>query len=219
MQLFSRLRFAAGTAAGAVALSALAAGCGGATPVTSFTGSPSFQQQTQPNSAAAKQTAQQNLRSDLTALLKDARVLSTEDTIPYDLSVLATDYGTEQQDWQSEQSDGCSSVAADSNLIAWDASMVNRDLGSLQTDITGLQTGNIATVGSELTSVQNDLKTLKLLGVTPQVTITAQVAAGNKAVDSANNTLNAADATATSTSARARQVLASAQQWAKQHAC
>jgi hypothetical protein len=219
MQHFTRLRFAAGTAVGTVVLSALVAGCGGATPVASFTGNPAFQQQTQPNSSAAKQVAQQNLRSDLTALLKDAKVLATEDTIPYDLSVLASDFSTEQQDWQSEQSDSCSSVPTDENLIAWDASMVSRDVGSLQTDITGLQTGNIATVTNDLSNVQNDLKTMKLLGVTPQVTITAQVAAGDKAVNGTNNAVDAADVTATSTSAKARTIVASAQQWAKQHSC
>jgi hypothetical protein len=218
MQHFTRLRFAAGTAVGTVALSALVAGCG-ASAATSFTGNPAFQQQTQPNSSAAKQVAQQNLRSDLTALLKDAKALSTEDTIPYDLSVIATDFGTEQQDWQSEQSDGCSSVAADASLITWDASMVSRDIGSLQTDITGLQTGNIATVGNDLSNVQNDLKTLKLLGITPQVTITAEVAAGDKAVNGTNNAVDTADTKASSTSAQARKIVVSAQQWAKQHAC
>jgi hypothetical protein len=214
MQHFTRLRFAAGT----LALSALAAGCG-SSPVTSFTANPAFQQQTQPNPAAAKQAAQQNLRNDLVALKKDARTLAGEDTISLDLSTLASDYGNEQQDWQSEQSDGCSSVAADEGLVAWDAQSVSRDAAGLQTDLTGLQSGNVAAVTNDLSDVHNDLSALKLLGITPQVTTSAEVAAGNKVLNSANDAINAAYATGASTSARAQRLLVNAQNWAKKHAC
>lgn len=177
MPHFARLRFAAGT---------VAAGCASA-PAVSFAANPAFQEQTQPNSATATRAAQQNLRNDLAALKKDAKILAGEDTIGLDMAALASDYGNEQQDWQSEQS--------------------------------GLQTSNVAAVSNDLSDVRDDLTALKLLGVTPQVTTSSQVAAGNKVLDSANDAINAAYAKSASVNKRAQRLLVSARDWAKKHAC
>lgn len=215
-QHLSCSRLAAG--ATLAALATLAAGCGGPTAAP-FTGNPAFQQQVQPDSAAATQAAQQNLVSDLAALKKDARVLTSQTTIGTDLSTLSADFRTQQQDWQSEQSDRCSAAAADARLVAWDAQTVSRDAGALQGDLTSMQASGITTVTNDLTNIQNDLEALRLLGISPQVTTSAEVSQGNQALRTADGTMTSAGTTATSKSGQSQQILASAQQWAKQHAC
>lgn len=217
MRHFTRSRFAA-AAVTLAGLATLAAGCGGPAAAP-FAGNPAFQRQVQPDSTAAKQAAQQNLVSDLAALKKDARALTSQTTVASDLSTLTADFGTERQDWQSEQSDGCSSAAADAGLVAWDAQTVSRDAGALQGDLTSMQTNGITTVTNDLTNIQNDLEALKLLDISPQVTTSAEVDAGNQALRTANGTMTSAGTKAKSTGDQSQQILASAQQWAKQHAC
>jgi hypothetical protein len=217
MHQFTRLR----CVAGAVALSgltALAAGCGGPAG-TPFTSNPTFQQQMQPNSTAAKQVAQQNLVSDLALLKKDAKSLSKDTTVPGDLTTLSAALTTEQQDWQQMQHDSCSSMASDTQLVAFDAQTVSRDAASVTGDVTGMQTGDIAAVTNDLGNIQNDLSALKTLGTTPQVTTTTQVTAGTKAMQSANDMITTVSMSVRTLSAEGTQYLASAQKWAKEHTC
>jgi hypothetical protein len=216
MQHFTRSRFTAAM----VALSAVAtltAGCAGSTAVP-VDGNPAFQQQ-MPDASAGTRVAQQNLVTDLAALKKDAKKLTTLTTISLDLSTLSAALNAERQDWQSEQSDGCSSVAGDARLVAWDAETVSRDAGTLRGDLTQLQAGDVKTVSDDLTNVQNDLSALQLLGLTPQVTSSAEVAAGTYAVERAQDKMTAADSTRNATASTAGQIAESAQEWAKQHAC
>ena len=214
MQHFTRLRFAAGT----VTLAALAAGCGGSAAVLPV-GNPTLQQQVQASASAALQVAQQNLLSHLATLKKDARTLTTEPTIRSDVSTLTTDFGTQQQDWQSERSDNCSSLSDDANLVTFDARTVTRDIETVQTDLTALQTGDVTTVTNDLSNVQNDLQTLKLLGLSPQVASGTEITAGNQALQTADNTMKSASAKVRSVGANSRQLVVTAQKWAKQHGC
>ena len=218
MHQFTRSRLVAGAVA-LSGLSVLAAGCGGSSAVTSFAGNPTFEQQVQPNSTAAAQTAQQNLVSDLAQLTKDAKSLSKDITIPNDLTTLSAALTTEDQDWQQMQHDGCSSMPTDAQLVAFDAQTVSRDATSLQTDVTGMQAGDIAAVSNDLDTIQNDLSALKTLGTTPQVTTATQVTAGTKATQNASNLITSDSKSANALSVKGTQYLASAQQWAKQHTC
>ena len=218
MHQFTRSRLVAG----AVALSGiavLAAGCGGGSAGTPFNGNPTFQQQVQPNSTAAAQVAQQNLVSDLAQLMKDAKSLTKDTTVPGDLTTLSAALTTEDQDWQQMQHDSCSSMASDAQLVVFDAQTVSRDATSLQGDAGGMQTGDIAAVSNDLANIQNDLSALKTLATTPQVTTTIQVSAGTKAVHGANDMINSVDKSENALSAKGTQYLASAQRWAKQHTC
>jgi len=218
MHQFTRSRLVVG----AVALSALAvltAGCGGGSAATSFAGNPTFQQQLQPNSTAAAQVAQQNLVTDLAQLKKDAKSLTKDTTVPGDLTTLSAAVTTEQQDWQQMQHDSCSSMTSDQQVVVFDDQTVSRDATSLQGDVGGMQTGDIAAVSNDMTAIQNDLSSLKTLGIAPQVTTTTQVTAGTTATQSADDMINSVNKSADALSAKAAQYLASAQQWAKQHAC
>jgi hypothetical protein len=216
MQHFTRSRFAA-TMVALSGLATLAAGCGGSTAVP-VDGNPAFQQQ-MPDATAGTRVAQQNLVKDLATLKKDTKTLTKQATISLDLSTLSAALKAERQDWQSEQSDGCSSVADDARLVAWDAETVSRDAGTLRGDLAQLQAGDVTTVSNDLTNVQNDLSALKLLGLTPQVSSAAEVAAGTYAVESASDKMMAADSTRNATATTAGQLADSAQDWAKQHAC
>ena len=216
MQHFTRSRFAA--AMGALALlPALAAGCAGSTAVP-VDGNPAFQPRV-PDATAGTRVAQQNLVKDLAALKKDTKKLTNQTMISLDLSALAAALKAERQDWQSEQSDSCSSVADDARLVAFDAETVSRDARTLRGDLTQLQAGDVTDVSNDLTNVQNDLSALKLLGLTPQVTSSAEVAAGTYAVESASDKMMAADSTRNATASTAGRLSNSAQEWAKQHAC
>ena len=218
MHQFTRSRLVAG----AVTLSGiavLAAGCGGGPAVTSFAGNPTFAQQAQPNSTAARQVAQQNLVSDLAQLKKDAKSLTKDITVPTDLTTLSAAVTAEEQDWQQMQQDSCSSMASDTGLVVFDAQTVSRDATSLQTDVVGMQAGDIATVYNDLSTIQNDLSALKTLGTTPQVTTTTQVAAGTKVMQSANTMIDSDAKSKNALSVKGAQYLASAQKWAKQHTC
>lgn len=217
MHQFTRVRFVVGAVA-LSGLTALAAGCGSSAG-TPFTGNPTFQQQIQPNSTAAKQVAQQNLVNDLAQLKKDAKTLTKDGTLPFDLTTLSTALTTEQQDWQQMQQDSCSSMASDGQLVAFDAQTVSRDATNLQTDVLGMQEGDIAAVNNDLSDIQNDLSALKTLGTTPQVTTATEVTAGTKAIDSANDMIKSDSKSQTTLSAKGNQYLASAQAWAKKHTC
>jgi hypothetical protein len=214
MHQFTRSRLVAGAVA-LSGLSVLAAGCGGGSAVTSFAGNPTFEQQVQPNSTAARQVAQQNLVSDLAQLKKDAKSLTKDTTVPTDLTTLSVALTTEEQDWQQMQHDSCSSMASDAQLVVFDAQTVSRDATSLQSDVVGMQAGDIATVDNDLSDIQNDLSALKTLGTTPQVTTTTQVTAGTKA----SNMINSDAKSKNALGVKGAQYLASAQQWAKQHTC
>jgi hypothetical protein len=218
MHQFTRSRLVAGAVA-LSGLSVLAAGCGGGSAVTSFAGNPTFEQQVQPNSTAARQVAQQNLVSDLAQLKKDAKSLTKDLTVPTDLTTLSAALTTEEQDWQQMQQDSCSSMASDAQLIVYDAQTVSRDAASLQTDVVGMQAGDIATVDNDLGDIQNDLFALKTLGSTPQVTTTIQVTAGTQVIQGANNMINSDTKSKDALSVKGTQYLASAQRWAKQHTC
>jgi hypothetical protein len=218
MHQFTRSRLVAGAVA-LSGLSVLAAGCGGGSAVTSFAGNPTFEQQVQPNSTAARQVAQQNLVSDLAQLKKDAKSLTKDTTVPTDLTTLSVALTTEEQDWQQMQHDSCSSMASDAQLVVFDAQTVSRDATSLQSDVVGMQAGDIATVDNDLSDIQNDLSALKTLGTTPQVTTAAQVTTGTKATQSANDMINLVSKSANALSAKGTRYLTSAQQWAKQHTC
>jgi hypothetical protein len=218
MHQFTRSRLVAG----AVALSGiaiLAAGCGGGSAGTPFNGNPTFEQQVQPNSTAAAQVAQQNLVSDLAQLKKDAKSLTKDTTVPGDLTTLSAALTTEDQDWQQMQHDSCSSMASDAQLVVFDAQTVSRDATSLRGDVSGMQTGDIAAVSNDLGTIQNDLSALKTLGTTPQVTTATQVTAGTRAIQGVNDMINSVNKSETALSAQGTQYLASAQKWAKQHAC
>ena len=217
MHQFTRLRFAAGAVA-LSGLTALAAGCGGSAG-TPFNSNPTFEQQMQPNSTAAKQVAQQNLVSDLALLKRDAKTLSRDTTVPGDLTTLSAALATEEQDWQQMQHDSCSSMADDSQLVAFDAQTVSRDATTVQTDVVGMQSGDIATVSNDLANVQNDLSALKTLDTTPQVITATQVTAGTRAMQSANDMINSVNKSESTLSAKGAQYLSSAQTWAKQHTC
>lgn len=217
MRQFTRLRFAAGAVA-LSGLTALAAGCGGSAG-TPFTSNPTFQQQIQPNSTAAEQIAQQNLVSDLAQLKKDAKTLTTDTTVPGDLTNLSTAFTAEQQDWQQMQHDSCSSMASDGQLVAYDAQTVSIDVTNLQSDETGLQSGDIATVSNDLATIQNDLSALKILGTTPQVATATEIAAGTQVIQSANDMITADTKSQDTLRAKGNQYLASAQTWAKTHTC
>jgi hypothetical protein len=216
MQHFTRSRFTAAMVA-LSALATLAAGCAGSTAVP-VDGNPAFQQQ-MPDASAGSRVAQQNLVKDLAALKKDTKTLTKQPMISLDLSTLSAALKAERQDWQSEQSDSCSSVADDARLVAWDAQIVSRDAGTLRGDLAQLQAGDVTSVSNDLTNVQNDLSALKLLGLTPQVTSSAEIAAGTYAVESASDKMTAAESTRNATASTAGQLAASAQDWAKQHAC
>ena len=218
MHQFTRSRLVAGAVA-LSGLSVLAAGCGGGSAVTSFAGNPTFEQQVQPNSTAARQVAQQNLVSDLAQLKKDAKSLTSDITVPTDLTTLSAALTTEEQDWQQMQQDSCSSMASDTQLVVFDAQTVSRDATSLQTDVVGMQAGDIATVNNDLGDIQNDLFALKTLGTAPQVTTTTQVTAGTKVMQSASNMIDSDSKSENSLSVKGAQYLASAQQWAKHHTC
>jgi hypothetical protein len=217
MHQFTRLRFVAGAVA-LSGLTALAAGCGGSAG-TPFNGNPTFQQQMQPNSTAARQVAQQNLVSDLALLKKDAKTLTKDTTVPGDLTTLSAALTTEQQDWQQMQHDSCSSMASDSQLVAFDAQTVSRDATNLQGDVGGMQTGDIAAVNNDIADIQNDLSALKTLDTTPQVTTATLITAGTKAMQSANDMINSVSKSENTLSAKGAQYLASAQTWAKKHTC
>jgi hypothetical protein len=217
MHQFTRSRLVAGAVA-LSGLSVLAAGCGGSA-VTSFAGNPTYEQQVQPNSTAARQVAQQNLVSDLAQLKKDAKSLTKDTTVPTDLTNLSTALTTEEQDWQAMQQDSCSSMTSDVQLIVFDAQTVSRDATALQTDEVAMQAGNITAVNNDLSDIQNDLFALKTLGSTPQVTTAIQVTAGTKAIQSANDMINSDTKSRTALNAKGTQYLASAQKWAKQHTC
>ena len=218
MHQFTRSRLVAGAVA-LSGLSVLAAGCGGGSAVTSFAGNPTFEQQVQPNSTAARQVAQQNLVSDLAQLKKDAKSLTKDTTVPGDLTTLSAALTTEDQDWQQMQHDSCSSMASDAQLVVFDAQTVSRDATSLQGDVGGMQTGDIAAVSNDLANIQNDLSALKTLGTAPQVTTATLVTAGTTATQSANDMINSVSKSANALSAQGTQYLASAQRWAKQHTC
>ena len=217
MHQFTRLRFVVGAVA-LSGLTALAAGCGSSAG-TPFTGNPTFQQQIQPNSTAARQVAQQNLVNDLAQLKKDAKTLTKDGTLPFDLTTLSTALTTEQQDWQQMQQDSCSSMASDGQLVAFDAQTVSRDAATLQGDVGGMQTGDLAAVSNDMGNIQNDLSALKTLGTAPQVTTTTQVSGGTRATQHADDMINSVSKSASTLSVQGTQYLASAQQWAKQHAC
>jgi hypothetical protein len=218
MHQFTRSRLVAGAVA-LSGLSVLAAGCGGGSAVASFAGNPTFEQQVQPNSTAARQVAQQNLVSDLAQLKKDAKSLTKDITVPTDLTTLSAALTTEEQDWQQMQHDSCSSMPSDAQLVVFDAQTVRRDATSLQTDVVGMQAGDIATVYNDLSTIQNDLSALKTLGTTPQVTTATQVAAGTKVMQSANTMIDSDAKSKNALSVKGTQYLASAQKWAKQHTC
>ena len=218
MHHFTRSRLMAGAVA-LSGLSVLAAGCGGGSPATSFTGNPTFQQQVQPNSTAARQVAQQNLVSDLALLKRDAKSLTKDTTVPGDLTTLSTALTTEDQDWQQMQHDSCSSMAGDAQLVAFDAQTVSRDATTLQGDVGGMQTGDIAAVTNDLANIQNDLSALKTLGTAPQVTTATQVTAGTKARQSASDMITSVAKSGDALTVKGTQYLASAQKWAKQHTC
>jgi hypothetical protein len=218
MHQFTRSRLVVGAAA-LSGIAVLAAGCGGGSAPGSFTGNPTFQQQMQPDSTAAEHVAQQNLVTDLAQLKKDAKTLTKDTTVPGDLTTLSAALTTEEQDWQQMQHDSCSSMASDTQLVAFDAQTVSRDATNLQGDVGGMQTGDIAAVTNDQANVQNDLSALKTLGTAPQVTIATQVTAGTKATQSANDMITSVTKSGNALSAKATQYLASAQKWAKQHAC
>ncbi len=218
MHQFTRSRLVLGAAA-LSGIAVLAAGCGASPAPASFTGNPTFQQQLQPDSTAAKQVAQQNLVSDLAQLKKDAESLTKDTTVPGDLTTLSAALTAEDQDWQQMQHDNCSSMASDAQLVAFDAQTVSRDATSLQGDAGGMQTGDIAAVSNDLANIQNDLSALKTLGTAPQVTTATQVTAGTKATQGANEMINSVSKSAAALSAKGTQYLGSAQQWAKQHTC
>ena len=218
MHHFTRSRLVAGAVA-LSGLSILAAGCGGGSAASSFAGDPTFQQQVQPNSTAARQVAQQNLVSDLALLKKDAKSLTKDTTVPGDLTTLSAALTTEDQDWQQMQHDSCSSMAGDAQLVAFDAQTVSRDATTLQGDVGGMRTGDIAAVTNDLANIRNDLSALKTLGTAPQVTTATQVTAGTKATQGANDMINSVGKSGNALSAKGTQYLASAQKWAKQHTC
>jgi hypothetical protein len=56
-----------------------------------------------PDASAGTRVAQQNLVTDLAALQKDAKKLTTLTTISLDLSTLSAALKAERQDWQSER--------------------------------------------------------------------------------------------------------------------
>jgi hypothetical protein len=217
MRQFTGLRFVVGAVA-LSGLTALAAGCGSSAG-TSFTSNPTFHAQTQSNSTAAKQVAQQNLVSDLAQLKKDAKTLTKDTTVPGDLTTLSEALTTEQQDWQTMQQDSCSSMASDSQLVAYDAATVSRDAANVQADVGGMQTGDITTVSNDLANIQNDLSALKTVGTTPQVTTATGISAGTTAMQSANDMITSATKSETALNAKGNQYLASAQAWAKKHTC
>ena len=217
MHHFTRSRLVA-SAVALSGLTVLTAGCGGGAAAP-FNGNPTFQQQVQPNSTAAAQTAQQNLVSDLALLKKDAKSLTTDITVPGDLTTLSAALTTEDQDWQHMQHDSCSSMPSDGQLVAFDAQTVSRDATLLRTDVAGMQAGDIAAVSNDLDTVQNDLSALKTLGTAPQVTTATQVTAGTKATQIAGDLIISDSKSANALSVKGTQYLASAQQWAKQHTC
>lgn len=217
MHQFTRLRFIA-SAVALSGLTALAAGCGGSAG-TPFNSNPTFEQQMQPNSTAAKQVAQQNLVSDLALLKKDAKSLTKDTTVPGDLTTLSAALATEQQDWQQMQHDSCSSMASDSQLVAFDAQTVSRDATNLQGDVGGMQSGDIAAVSNDMANIQNDLSSLKTLDTAPQVTTATELTAGTRAMQSANDMINSVSKSENTLSAKGTQYLASAQAWAKKHTC
>jgi hypothetical protein len=217
MHQFTRVRFVA-SAVALSGLTALAAGCGGSAG-TPFNGNPTFEQQMQPNSTAAKQVAQQNLVSDLALLKKDAKSLSKDTTVPGDLMTLSAALTTEQLDWQQMQHDSCSSMAGDGQLVTFDAQTVSRDATNLQGDVGGMQSGDIAAVSNDLANIQNDLSALKTLDTTPQVTTATEITAGTKAMQNANDMINSVSKSESTLSAKGNQYLASAQTWAKKHTC
>jgi len=218
MHHFTRSRLVAGAVA-LSGLAVLATGCGGGSAGSSFAGNPTFEQQMQPNSTAAAQVAQQNLVTDLAQLKKDAKSLTKDTTVPGDLTTLSTALTTEDQDWQQMQHDSCSSMTSDQQVVAFDAQTVSRDATTLTGDVGGMQTGDIAAVTNDLADIQNDLSALKTLGTAPQVTSSTQITAGNKAMQVANDMINSVTKSADALTAKGPQYLASAQKWAKQHAC
>jgi hypothetical protein len=218
MHQFTRSRLVAGAVA-LSGLSVLAAGCGGGSAVASFAGNPTFEQQVQPNSTAARQVAQQNLVSDLAQLKKDAKSLTKDITVPTDLTTLSAALTTEEQDWQQMQHDSCTSMGSDSQLVAFDAQTVSRDATNLQGDVGGMQSGDIAAVSNDIANIQNDLSALKTLDTTPQVTTATLITTGTKAMQSANDMINSVSKSENTLSAKGAQYLASARTWAKKHTC
>lgn len=192
---FTRLRFVAG----AVALSALAVGCGG---------------------PPARQTAQRTLATDLATLQNDAKALPPRTTVQQDLAALSAGLAAEQRDWRAERSGStCSAVTAREQLVAGDAKAASRDAGNLRGYLNDLTAGNLTILSNDVTNVRSDVSALKALGAAPPAATAAVVAAGSQALQAASDTVTSAGDQADTSGRQAARFLAMAQKWARQHAC
>lgn len=169
--------------------------------------------------AAAVSQAQQSFTSEVTALERATATLNNDTSLAGAISQMKTDYGTEQAEWQAEQDASCSddTVSGDADTVGGDADTVGGDLDTTNSDVGSLQAGDIQAVQAYLANVSNDLSTLQGLGATPGTSSSAAIAAGNKALTSADSAISWANGQAATLSNEAQQLATAAAKYANSH--
>lgn len=172
--------------------------------------------------AAQQQQAgddQQQLSSDVQQLSQDAATLDNDTSLAAAVKQMQADYQIEQNDYQAETSSGCPEADENAETVVTDASSVDTDLSSLQGSENSLSEGDIATVKSDMSAVKNDLSDINSLGLSPAVSTTAALAAGNKALSDSSAALTWATGHGNSIDSQADQLSGTASGWPGTQGC
>jgi hypothetical protein len=161
--------------------------------------------------------AQQSLAGAVSSLESDSTTLNNDNSLAGAVNQMKSDYGQEQSEWQTVQSDSCQNMSYDAGTVGYDAGTVNYDLGTLNYDITSLQDGGIQTVRNDLSKVSNEISTIQNLGAIPGTDSSSAVAAGNKALTSATNSISWADGQSKTINGEAQALATTAQNYASSH--
>jgi hypothetical protein len=177
---------------------------------------------TQPNGEQnSAQQLQVQLSTDLVSLQNDTSTLNNDTTLSADVDQMQKDWKQEQADWATESATSCPNQPPinGGDTVGTDADAVGTDYDGLQGDVNSLQGGKVAAVSDDLSAVQKDLSSLQNLGVTPDVSTSASIAAGEKAQTSAASAVKWADGQGSSINNQAQALATKAETYANNHLC
>jgi len=177
---------------------------------------------TQPNGEQnSAQQLQVQLSTDLVSLQNDTSTLNNDTTLSADVDQMQKDWKQEQADWATESATSCPNQPPinGGDTVGTDADAVGTDYDGLQGDVNSLQGGKVAAVSDDLSAVQKDLSSLQNLGVTPDVSTSASIAAGEKAQTSAASAVKWADGQGSSINSQAQALATKAETYANNHLC
>jgi hypothetical protein len=166
------------------------------------------------------QEAQQQLSDDGGTLQENSASLDGDASLVQAVNQMKSDYRAEENEWQTEQQDaGTCGVSGDASAVGGYASAVGGALNSLHGAVSYLQQNGVQAVKNDLAAVNRDLDTLQGLDATPAISYSGAVAAGNKALSDAASAISWADVRGNTINGDARNLAATAQNYANAHSC